>query len=110
MLGQFANDFIASLPSRLSTTRFTPGSGLSSNYDLATCAETKHLDESIDRTKGGVGHRQEIFHNQGQMLLWDCSELELEGELDRSRSADLVQGIQTAIRATGAQAACQRLR
>ena len=24
------------------------------------------------------------FNNERQMLLWDCSELELEGELDRA--------------------------
>jgi hypothetical protein len=43
------------------------------------------------------------------MLLWDCSELEFQGELDRAWSADLIERIQTAIRATGAQAARQHL-
>jgi hypothetical protein len=43
------------------------------------------------------------------MLRWDGSELELEGELDRAWAADLIERIQTAIRATGAQAARQHL-
>jgi hypothetical protein len=36
-------------------------------------------------------------------MLWDCSELELEGELDRARSADLVQRIEAAALAAAAQ-------
>ena len=37
-------------------------------------------------------------------------ELELEGELDRAGAADLVQGVETAIGAAGAETARQRLR
>jgi hypothetical protein len=36
--------------------------------------------------------------------------LELEGELDGAGAADLVEGVEAAIGAAGAQAACQRLR
>jgi hypothetical protein len=39
-----------------------------------------------------------------------CLELELEGELNRARSTNLVKRIEAAIGATGAEAACQRLR
>jgi hypothetical protein len=38
------------------------------------------------------------------------SELELEGELDGTGAADLVERVEAAIRAAGAQAAGQRLR
>lgn len=38
------------------------------------------------------------------------SELELEGELDGAGAADLVEGVEAAIGAAGAQAARQRLR
>ena len=38
------------------------------------------------------------------------SELQLESELDRARSADLVERVEAAICATGSQAACQRCR
>lgn len=38
-----------------------------------------------------------------------CLELELEGELDGARAADLVEGVETAIGAAGAEAACERL-
>ena len=37
------------------------------------------------------------------MLVRDCSELEREGELDRARSADLVQRIEAAALASAAQ-------
>ena len=37
-------------------------------------------------------------------------ELQLERELDRARAADLVEGIEAAVGASGAEAACQRLR
>ena len=39
-----------------------------------------------------------------------CSELEFEGELDRTRAADLVQGIEAAVGAAGAEATGKRLR
>jgi len=39
-----------------------------------------------------------------------CSEMKLEGELDRARAADLVERTETAIRAAGAETARQRLR
>lgn len=42
-------------------------------------------------------------------FLCQRSELELESELDRARAADLVEGVETAIRATRPQAARQRL-
>ena len=38
-----------------------------------------------------------------------CSKLKLEGELDRPRPANLVERVETTIRATGPQAACQCL-
>src|SRR5215472_2938995 len=37
------------------------------------------------------------------MLRWGCSELELEGELDRARSANLVQRIEAAALATASE-------
>ena len=37
------------------------------------------------------------------MLLWGCSELELEGELDRARAADLVQRVEAAALAATAE-------
>ena len=39
-----------------------------------------------------------------------CSELKLKSELDRPRSANLVERVETTIRATGPQAAGERLR
>ena len=46
-----------------------------------------HWMRVLTDSKGGVGHRLAMFNNQREMLRWDCSELKLEGELDRSRSA-----------------------
>jgi hypothetical protein len=39
-----------------------------------------------------------------------CSELELEGELDGAGAADLVEGVEAAIGAAGAEVARERLR
>ena len=39
-----------------------------------------------------------------------CSKLKLKGELDRPRSANLVERVETTIRATGPQTARERLR
>jgi hypothetical protein len=49
------------------------------------------------------------FDNPGQTL-WDCSELDLMGELDRARAADLVQRIQTAALAAAAKRVVQHHR
>ncbi len=50
--------------------------------------------------------------SQGTSGLW-CdgrSELELEGELDGARAADLVEGVEAAIRAARAEAVRKHLR
>jgi hypothetical protein len=39
-----------------------------------------------------------------------CSELELEGELDRAGAADLVEGVEAAVGAAGTQAVARGLR
>src|SRR6266581_1514366 len=59
--------------------------------DLIRCLSTWHLTSC----HSGSSH---------------SSELELEGELDGARAADLVEGVETAGRAAGAQAARQCLR
>jgi len=43
-----------------------------------------------------------------KLVRW--SELEFEGKLDRARAANLIEGVETAIRAAGAQAAREGLR
>ena len=47
---------------------------------------------------------------QRQMLLWDCSELELEGLVERGGTADLRKRIEAAVRPAGAQTVRQSLR
>ena len=66
-------------------------------------------DKTIGQTygpyQGAGGHRQLTAH-----VLIDYSELELEGELDRARAADLVQRIQTAALASAAKRVVQHHR
>src|SRR5215471_16158536 len=50
-----------------------------------------------------------MFNNQRQTFL-DCSELELEGELDRARAADLIQRIEAAALASASKRVIQHHR
>ena len=67
----------------------------------------------IDKV-GGLHRRYSLSINLASYLVslrfFPSSELELEGELDGARAADLVERVEAAIGAAGAQAAGQRLR
>ena len=58
------------------------------------------------------GHAANRYMLLGRILLAaeNCSELQLQGQLDRARTADLVERVETAIRPARSQAAGQSLR
>ena|SRR5215468_5267712 len=101
MSEQFANDFIALLPSAESSAR------------RATTIKP-HAKRQDHWMKVLTVPKEELaspatFNNERQMLLSDRSELELEGELDRARAADLIERIEATIGPAGAKAAGQCL-
>ena len=87
---------------------------------VAAAIQADVVARSLYERCGGAGDdfnhigrsRGESLHASGRILLAaeNCSELKLQGQLDRARAADLIERVETAIRAAGSQAAGQRLR
>ena len=74
--------------------RFVSSPGVDSQFRIVHLRRTS--------TTSGSEDQNQLFRS--------TSELKFERQLDRARAANLVQRVEAAIRETGAQAACQRLR